>query len=220
MRYTTEQMMAFESILESTPVPAKISPTVYGVGINDCGFQVRTTVNGRLFTHRAYEIWRGIIRRCYSESSLINRPTYRGSSVSNEWIRFSSFHGWWKVNHVPGWHIDKDMLSGVDSIYSSSTCVFVPPELNAFITLRGNHRGPYPIGVHKQGNKFRARVNNGRGVKIYLGDYSSPEVAHAKWLSYKLMLAKQYKPLCDSIHKELYQGMVDFIIRESKESLK
>lgn len=220
MKYTNEKRKELDLILESIPRKSPISGNVCGIGVNDSIFQVRMDLSGECVIHSAYEIWRGMLRRCNSKESIANRPTYSDVSVCNEWLGFRSFHSWYKQNVKYGMAIDKDMLSGNEKIYSPETCVFVPIELNSFVTLRGNARGPYPIGVTKVGRKFRSRVNDGNGNKLYLGDFPSQEKAHAAWLSAKLSMAINYKPLCDTIHPELYSGLVSLIKRESENSLK
>lgn len=221
MKYTHTQMANFEYLMESTPSKSKSSPLVFGVAVNDAGFQVSMVVGGSKINHRAYSAWKNMLNRCYNEKERRNYKTYSSCLICNDWHSFKYFLSWWKLNHVDGWHMDKDILSGESKIYSPETCVFIPNHINKFITLRGSCRGLYPLGVswHKRDRVFTSHVSH-NGRLIYLGCYASQYDAHNAWLLEKLRLAKKIKPECDSIHDGLYKGIVDFIIRESKESLK
>ena len=43
-----------------------------------------------------------------------------------------------------GKHLDKDLLVCNNKVYSPETCVFVPREINQFLTKSNNSRGKYP----------------------------------------------------------------------------
>ncbi|WP_128598936.1 hypothetical protein [Pantoea rodasii] len=63
---------------------------------------------------------------------------YKNVSVCDEWKTSSDAFVEWSVKeYVTGWHLDKDMLSGVSKIYSPETCMYVPREVNAL------YREPY-----------------------------------------------------------------------------
>lgn len=119
---------------ENTPASAmSISKRslVCGVGINDCKFVVNARVNGKSILYHPYSCWLNMIKRCYSKEFHKRRPTYSGVIVCDEWLRFSNYLKWHNTNHVEGWCIDKDII-GDGTIYSPSSCVFVPKAINNF----------------------------------------------------------------------------------------
>jgi hypothetical protein len=82
--------------------------------------------------HPLYIVWRGILRRCYSESHK-HYKSYggRGVKVCDEWRNdFMTFYNWALAN---GWQkglqIDKD-IKGDGKLYSPETCVFVTNTVN------------------------------------------------------------------------------------------
>lgn len=197
-------------MMENVAVKRIKSKLVHGVGINDANHIVSIKYNGREFKHRAYEAWVGILRRCYSSSLHMKRPTYSCCEISDEWSYFSSFHEWWKLNHVEGWHIDKDLINPCSNVYSKENCIYIPTALNSFTTAHDGKRGLYPIGCsyHPSTGKFRALIADGKGVSISLGLYSDTINAHKAWYKKKIELAYGYKDLCDSINPNLFSGLL------------
>lgn len=196
--------------MESTPSKRKSKGLVHGFGVNDSNHSVSMKVNGRTYRHSAYEAWVGIIRRCYSLRLHEKRPTYAGCEVGYEWMVFSSFNEWWKLNHVDGWAIDKDLLNPLSKTYSSDNCLYIPASLNSFTTAHDSKRGLYPPGAsfHSGTGKFRSLVSGGNGKMISLGLYSTPIEAHKAWYKKKIEIAYEYKEVCDRIHPDLFSGLL------------
>lgn len=165
----------------------------YGVGINDLNNECYA--NGKNTT--VYAVWNDMIRRCYSDKSKVNRPTYDGCTVCDDWIYFSRFKLWFDLNYVDNWHLDKDLLVVGNKIYSPETCLFVPQSLNKLFTDSAAARGKYPIGVNidKRG-RFMARVSE-NGKRKYLGLFKTPEDAYEAYKngkrSYVLSEMNRYK---------------------------
>ena len=123
---------------------------VYGFGVNDSGYPIVRVINGSLARCKAYDTWKDLIRRCYSEKHQKKLPTYIGVTVCDEWkdnpeafVKWSLDNGWQK-----GLHIDKDILSEAKNIhphvYSPETCQWVTPKKNVgFATNRDNY-GKHP----------------------------------------------------------------------------
>ena len=80
-----------------------------------------------------YDTWVGMIRRCYSEKSLIKRPTYKDVTICEEWYNFQNFAKWFENNYVEGLHLDKDLLSKEKKIYSPKSCCFITLQNNSKI---------------------------------------------------------------------------------------
>lgn len=133
---------------------------------------------------KCYRMWAGMISRCYSEKSLVDRPTYRGCSVDKQWHNFQNFLSWYQLNYKEGYVLDKDILScRSNKVYSEATCVLIPQSLNKFMTSRVLHRGPYPLGVTKTpSGTFKARCGNPFTLKRdSLGVFKTKEEAHEAW---------------------------------------
>lgn len=90
-----------------------------------------------------YNIWKNMERRCYDPKC----PAYstygaKGITVSEEFKTYSNFRKWYEENG-DGSHnleLDKDCKSyilNVPKIYSPSTCILIPSEINTFISTIG-----------------------------------------------------------------------------------
>lgn len=92
---------------------------------------------------KAYDIYRGMMYRCYDSHS----PSYflyggRGVFVSEEWHDIDAFVKWYVENYVEDWEVDKDLYSGDVKCYSKETCVFLPAKLNIYLGQMGRSYAP------------------------------------------------------------------------------
>ena len=158
---------------------------VENIGINDSPFVVQPTCDGKRVTHPAYQFWQNMLVRCYNPKYKEKNPTYVGVTCCEEWLLFTNFAKWFKGNYIEGYHLDKDLLVKDNKIYSPSTCIFVPPEINIFIILSDKSRGSLPLGVTSHREKFRAKIRKD-GVMKHLGIFSDPLSAHKAWQKAKL----------------------------------
>lgn len=178
-----------------------VKPTVHGVGINDADYEVTryeyVTVGGKrkqklVWICPYYRVWRNMLERSYSAKYQERNPTYKGCSVSEDWLTFSVFKSWMEAQDFEGMQLDKDILFEGNKVYSKGTCVFVTKAVNMFTTDRGNDRGEWLIGVnwHKRDGKFLSRCCNPFTKKQEnLGYFTSELEAHQAWLKRKLELA-------------------------------
>ena len=175
---------------------------VYGVGTNDAEYIVkknetisyedREQKQKQVWVCPYYRAWSDMLRRCYSTKYQEKYPTYRGCSVSTEWLTFSVFKNWMMAQDWEGLQLDKDILFEGNKIYSPETCVFLTPMVNSFTTDCGASRGVWSIGVHwnKLAGKFMSRCCNPFTKKReHLGYFTCEEEAHQAWLKRKLELA-------------------------------
>ena len=175
---------------------------VFGVGINDADYVVekRETigyVNGKqkqklVWVCPYYRVWHNMVKRCYSTKYHESQPTYKGCSVSEEWLTFSKFKAWMEKQQWGGLQLDKDLLFEGNKVYSAETCVFVSREVNMFTIDSGATRGEYRIGASwdKGVGKFRSNCSNPFTKKQeYLGLFTCEQEAHQAWLKRKLELA-------------------------------
>jgi len=107
---------------------------------------------------KVYQAWADMIKRCYSKNRQNTQPTYTICSVCKEWLNFQNYAEWYETNRVDNYQVDKDILTKGNKIYSPENCCFVPQEINALLTKSNSARGKYPIGVHKSGKKYIARL--------------------------------------------------------------
>ena len=105
-----------------------MSKLVYGKGIND---RTRPTLaDGK--NVKEYDLWTGMLERCFSEKSQTRYPTYKSCSVSDNFLNYSFFYDWCqgqigfgKVDEKGrSWCLDKDLLFIGNKTYSETTCVF------------------------------------------------------------------------------------------------
>lgn len=177
---------------------------VYGVGINDADhvvqrFETIGYVNGKqknklIWVCPYYKAWKGMLKRCYSAKYQEQQPTYKGCSVSEDWLTFSNFRSWMEKQEWEGMQLDKDLLVEGNKIYSAEACVFVTQMVNSFTNDCGASRGEWLIGVywHKRDKKFQSSCSNPFTQKIeYLGLFETEQEAHAAWAKRKLELAHE-----------------------------
>ena len=150
------------------------SPSVFGIGIAGTKYPVK--INGR--NTKEYDLWTGMLRRCYSEKYQKKYPTYEGCEVSDNFKSFEYFYEWCYKQigfNNKGWHLDKDLLTKGNKVYSENSCVFIPKDINLLLTKCVASRGEHLIGVHwcKKGKSFVARVNKNKGNREHLGYFKT-----------------------------------------------
>lgn len=173
---------------------------VHGFGINNSGYPVSVygNVGGKrklIWNCPFYQVWAGMIRRCYSIKFQSRCPTYSGCVVIHEWHSFSVFRAWMLTQPWEGNQLDKDILYPGNKVYGPDTCVFVSRQLNIFLTDRFALRGEWPIGVswHKRIGKFTSHCNNPfAGNLEFLGYFVCPSAAHEAWRARKHEHACRY----------------------------
>ena len=146
------------------------SPSVCGIGI--VGTKYPPTVNGVIT--KEYELWTGMLERCYSDTYKKKQPTYEGCEVSDNFKNYEYFYEWCHKQigfGVASFELDKDLLVKGNKIYSEDSCVFLHKDINLLLTKRTASRGEYLIGVcwHKRDNVFMARVGKNKGKSEHLG---------------------------------------------------
>ena len=180
-----------------------MSKLVFGVGVNDLDYRVHIKeelpknggrrIQKTVFQCKYYEVWKNMLKRCYSKKYLESNQSYIGTSVCSEWLSATEFRKWMEQQDWSGKSLDKDIISPRSKLYSPETCAFVLNETNLFVTASDASRGDYPVGVclHKRTGKYRAQCNNPfTGKREHLGYFSTPEEAHEAWRKHKHDLAQ------------------------------
>lgn len=187
----------------------KYAPSVAGKGIiGDATVDVKS---------KEYKTWTGMIKRCYVFYDYNPRAkiNYEDCSVCEDWLHYENFLKWFKLQNLrEDWQLDKDLLVKGNREYSPDKCVFLPREINTFLTLRKNDRGEYPVGVtyHSRLDKFEAGCNRG-GKNLYLGLFSDPVSAFNAYKtekeSFAKELAERWKTLID---KRAYDALLSWTV--------
>lgn len=167
--------------------------------------------------HYSYEVWRGIIQRCYDTKYKNKYTTYNKCELCKEWECFENFKEWYDKNYykIEGQRmcIDKDILFKGNKIYSPKTCCIIPQEINKLFTKTDKLRGKYPIGVvyDKDANKFIAECNIGHKKQMKIGRYNTVEEA---FMAYKICKENYIKQVADKykgiIPNNVYNAMYNY----------
>lgn len=146
---------------------------VFGLGINDV--QKRIFKDGKI--EPSYSHWREMIKRCAFKP-------YDNCSCCEEWLRYSNFLDWFNSEdsgYKEGYALDKNILVKGNTLYSPSTCCFVPQEINNLVQNNKQHRGKTPIGVKQMENgKYGVRPNKHFSTRG-LGQFDTREDAFAQY---------------------------------------
>jgi len=184
---------------------------VCGVGVNDWAGKVH--VGGKKIME--YQLWKDMLKRCFSEKFKQKWPTYEGVTCSKEWLSMTKFIedvSQMRGYGLSGWALDKDILQKGNKLYSKETCCFVPHEVNLLLIKCDNSRGEWPVGVyfHKASGKFKAQLAI-NGKRKFLGLFTTPEEA---FQVYKLakeahikVVAHKWKHLLD---EKVFQALLDY----------
>lgn len=193
--------------LVSGSIKNRGKPSLFGVGIIG-GAEVNCY-------EMSYKSWAGMLKRVYNSHTEQVAIAYKDCIVVNEWLRFENYLKWFEQQKVqPKWQLDKDLLVPGNKIYGPDTCIFLPREINTFLTNRYNHRGQWPVGVtyHERLNKWQACCN-AHGKREYLGVFTSPEEAFATYKVRKEQVAKELAEMWkDAIDIKVYNALMRFTV--------
>lgn len=156
--------------------------SLYGFGINDADYPIKSRVNGKCVIVPEYSRWISVVQRSNDPKEKARKPSYADVYCSEKWRYFTDFSSW--LHTQPYWqelYLDKDLLIKGNQEYGPDTCAFVPQYLNNILRLKATE-GQYYIGVSKVKNRFAAKtVNSITNESSSLGGYAAPEEAHAAW---------------------------------------
>ena len=189
-------------------------PSVYGVGI--IGDKYPSRINDVLT--KEYALWCDMLRRCYSDSYKKRKPTYEGCEVGDKFKNYEYFYEW--CNNQFGfnnkdWHLDKDLLIKGNKVYSESTCVFIPQEINKVLVKREASRGEHLIGVYwnKKASAFVARVNKNKGKREYLGLFKTEiEAFNAYKKAKEAFVKEQADEWKGKIDDRAYEALMNYTV--------
>ena len=194
------------------------SPSVCGVGI--LGTKYPITVNGILT--KEYDLWQNMLKRCYSDTYKKKHPTYEGCEVSKNFKSFEYFYEWCHKqigfdndgNGNP-FHLDKDLLIKGNKVYSETTCVFIPQEINKVLVKCTASRGEHLIGVswNKRDKAFVAKVKKNKGESEYLGYFKTEIEAFKAYKTAKEAFIKEQASKWQSqIDPRAYKALMNYAV--------
>lgn len=160
-------------------------------------------------------------------------PSYAGVKIHEKFLERKFFHEWC-VNQVgynesdsngKSFQIDKDILSGVEKIYGPETCVFIPTEINMFLTATRNPDRSLPLGVVHGSNvetvSYVAQCQCPFDTKVYRGSFATEEEAVQRYKESKELFAKllalkwKYK-----IDVRVFNYLYDFTVTDERSNHK
>ena len=203
------------SRLKVGKVKNRLLPSVCGKGF--IGEGIYNSSNSRPL----YNLWKGMITRCYTDSTSLNLEVYKDVTVCDEWLDFQNFAKWCishpfyksKDDNGKSYQMDKDILVRGNKVYSPDTCCFVPQEVNCLLLFSDKSRGDLPLGVSyvKHLRKYRADISRKKISDRVLGYYDTPEEAFeaykAKREWYIKDVANEWK---DRIDERVYQALLNY----------
>ena len=188
------------------------SPSVFGVGV--LGTKYPPSISG--VKPKEYALWKRMLERCYSDNFKKRRPTYEGCEVSDSFKSYEYFYEW--CNKQIGfdnedWQLDKDLLVKGNKVYSESTCVFLPREINQILVKREASRGEHLIGVYwnKKDKAFIAQVSKSKGKQEHLGSFKTELEAFKAYKTAKESFVKeQADKWKDKIGTRAYEALMSY----------
>ena len=190
------------------------SPSVYGIGVS--GTKYSNTING--VRTKEYELWTGMLERCYSDGFKKKHPTYEYCKVSDNFLYYEYFYEWCHKQigfGNKGWHLDKDLLVKGNKIYSESTCVFIPLEINQLLVKRTASRGECLIGVTwcNTNKAFVARVNKNKGASEHLGCFKTEiEAFNTYKVAKESFIKEQANKFKSEIDPRAYEALMNYTV--------
>ena len=187
-------------------------PSVFGVGIT--GTKYLITISG--VKTREYALWKNMLQRCYSDAYRKKRPTYEGCKVSDNFKSYEYFYEWCHKQigfGNQGWHLDKDLLTKGNKVYSEDTCIFIPSEINTLLIKRAASRGEHLIGVcwSKTANAFKATVRKSKGKQEHLGYLKTELEAFKAYKTAKeAFIKEQASKWKDKIDERAYEALMNY----------
>ena len=168
-----------------------------------------------------YLLWKGMISRCYADTTKKSTLVYEDVEVCNEWLNFQNFAKWCANQQFYGckdekgrlYQLDKDILFRGNKVYSPETCCFVPRSINCLLLFSKGSRGNLPVGVSyvKSLRKYRADISRRNISDRVLGYFNTLKEAFEV---YKVTRERYIKNMAeiwrDRIDERVYQALLNY----------
>lgn len=177
---------------------------LFGVGVFDLYSENKSA---------SYKAWIEMLRRCYDTTTTHKWDAYTEVTVCMEWHTYSNFKAWFENpenGYREGYHLDKDILSKENKVYSPETCCLIPPALNLCFTHHRKTNG-LPLGVCWRKGKYVAQFSPQK-KNGYLGRFDTAEEA---FNAYKTARETYIKNLATSLYLngEITKRVFDALMR-------
>ena len=109
--------------------------------------------------------------------------------------------------------MDKDLLVKGNKVYSESTCVFIPVEINLLLNKCEASRGEHLIGVNwcKRDKAFKAMVNKNKGRSEHLGCFKTEiEAFNAYKVAKESFIKEQANKWKSQIDERAYNALMKY----------
>lgn len=187
----------------------KLNKTVYGVG---CIGDTTIILDGRK-KKKSFQIWEGMIHRCYATTEDTRIKSYEKCSVCDEWLCYANFEKWYDENYYEIDNeimcIDKDILIKDNTIYRPDACIIVPEKINHLVCRNKQNRTDLPIGVYYRKDKvqkhFMAQLSTSDGRKVKKCFCTAEEA----FLYYKEKKEETIKRVADEYKNKIPQKLYD-----------
>lgn len=178
----------------------------YGVGyIGNGDYQVESILG----THdKSYDTWQNMLERCYSEKHREKHSAYMGCTVCEKWHNYQNFAKWYKKNEyeIKGrLHLDKDIISKGNKVYSPEFCLLVPQRINMIFMNKTNNDG-LPSAIRKRKNFYAVYYNGDYKGGAYLLENAIKMHDKYKRIHIK-QVAEEYK---DKIPPKVYKALLQW----------
>lgn len=196
----------------------KCNPTPNANGFYNTGGKYKTRVGGN--KTKSCQLWENMQTRACNKSFHARQQTYADVSVCTEWLDFQNFARWFDAQlmarrYVDGWHLDKDVLSVGDKIYSPETCCFLPQQLNNIVVNTTAKRGEFPLGVSFNAcvGRYDAHVVAWDGSTLARAMFDCPYAAHEFYKvnkeAYVRGIVDRFK---DNLAEDVYQFFKNYVV--------
>ena len=138
--------------------------------------------------------------------------------MSENFKYYEYFYGWCHEQigfGSEGWQLDKDLLTKGNKVYSETTCVFLPNEINSLLTRREALRGEHLIGVcwSKTHKAFKAQVCKNKGKREYLGHFKTELEAFRAYKQVKeTFIKEQANKFKSQIDDRAYEALMNYTV--------
>lgn len=126
--------------IRSGSIKDNMKPSVFGIGFVGDG---RFSWSSHTYI---YNVWQGVLQRCYDEKFKTRYPTYKECTICKEWLNFQVFAEWMEGKDYKDKQIDKDIKFKGNKHYSPETCVFISQRENIVAAQAKHHYFTSPHG--------------------------------------------------------------------------
>lgn len=179
----------------------------------------RCSENGNFV--KEYQEWNAMKGRCRKDSNYQKeKPSYIGCYMGELFLSYDSYYEWRNQQIGAGckdekgrWFaLDKDLIAPGNKCYGPDFVVFIPLEINGFLTRSTRSRSRYGKGVHPNGSGFSACVGNGERNKVLrLGTFKTADEAYAAHCEAKNVMAKELaKKWRGKVDEMVYKALMDY----------